>query len=114
MGWIILGAIMGLVLNIIFSIMFQNAAEEKGWMSKKYFWLCFFFGVIGYCLVAALPDRRACNTREELAKTQPEESKKPNSPFVPGGDEWRCPECGRINKNYVSSCACGATKRFSV
>lgn len=21
--------------------------------------------------------------------------------------EWKCPDCGRVNKNYVSTCACG-------
>lgn len=26
---------------------------------------------------------------------------------VAGADEWLCPKCGRINKNYVGSCGCG-------
>lgn len=29
---------------------------------------------------------------------------------APGEDEWLCPNCGRINKNYVGSCGCGQKK----
>lgn len=36
---------------------FFEVAEEKGYHSKKYFWICFWLGVIGYLLVIALPDR---------------------------------------------------------
>ena len=25
-------------------------------------------------------------------------------------DEWKCPSCGRINKNYVGTCGCGQRK----
>lgn len=35
--------------------------------------------------------------------------KQNNSPTVKM-DEWRCPECGKINKNYVGTCSCGVDK----
>lgn len=25
-------------------------------------------------------------------------------------DEWKCPDCGKINKNYVGTCGCGRRK----
>lgn len=28
----------------------------------------------------------------------------------PESDEWKCPSCGRINKNYVGTCGCGQRK----
>ncbi len=28
----------------------------------------------------------------------------------PASDEWKCPSCGRINKNYVGTCGCGQRK----
>ena len=28
----------------------------------------------------------------------------------PEADEWKCPGCGRLNKNYVGSCGCGKEK----
>ena len=36
---------------------FYKAALMKGWNSKKYFWLSFLLGPVGYLLVVALPDR---------------------------------------------------------
>ena len=34
-----------------------EAAQKKGHIQKKYFWLCFLLGAVGYLLVVALPDR---------------------------------------------------------
>ncbi len=28
----------------------------------------------------------------------------------PANSEWICPNCGKINQNYVGSCGCGTTK----
>jgi len=36
---------------------FCNAAQMKGHYEKKYFWLSFLLGPVGYLLVVALPDR---------------------------------------------------------
>lgn len=36
---------------------FYAAAKAKGYSEKKYLWICFLLGVIGYLLVVALPDR---------------------------------------------------------
>lgn len=42
------------------------------------------------------------NTFKDSAKKIPEQ--------VVGPDEWRCPKCGRVNKNYVGTCGCGEQK----
>ena len=34
---------------------------------------------------------------------------KPQS-VVSGDDEWVCPNCGKVHKNYVGSCGCGQTR----
>ena len=49
---------------------FQEYAEEKGHTEhlKAIFWLCFFFGVIFYIVVAAMPDRSAKARAEGLNK----------------------------------------------
>lgn len=31
----------------------------------------------------------------------------------PGKDEWKCPNCGKINANYVGTCGCGTSKSES-
>ena len=36
---------------------FFEVAEAKGFHDRKYYWICFWLGVIGYLLVIALPDR---------------------------------------------------------
>lgn len=36
---------------------FCVAAKLKGYSEKKYFWICFLLGLVGYLLIIALPDR---------------------------------------------------------
>lgn len=49
-----------LTLNYFIAEWFSEAAEDKGYgnfADRKYFWICFWLGFIGYLLVIALPDR---------------------------------------------------------
>ena len=46
-----------LVFAIYLSNQFYQVAQYKGYSSKKYFWSPFWFGIAGYLLVIALPDR---------------------------------------------------------
>ncbi len=32
-------------------------AVDKGYKDEKYFWWCFWLGVIGYAMIIAMPDR---------------------------------------------------------
>ena len=61
MIWIILAslAIAAAAIWILWLVAkeFYVAAKAKGYYEKKYFWICFLLGVIGYLLVVALPDR---------------------------------------------------------
>ena len=61
MIWIILAslAIAAVAVWILWLVAkeFYVAAKAKGYYEKKYFWICFLLGVIGYLLVVALPDR---------------------------------------------------------
>ena len=50
----------GIVLNVFISKWFRNIAQMKGHNEKRYFWVPFFFGLVGYLMVIALPDRGAC------------------------------------------------------
>lgn len=29
------------------------------------------------------------------------------APVTPSNDEWKCPNCGKINQNYTGTCGCG-------
>ena len=54
-------------VNLYFCFTFADIAREKGYNeSGKYFCLCFFFGIIGFLLVAALPERRNIEVRHSV------------------------------------------------
>ena len=54
---IISAVIFLLDIRYIISKEFYAAACQKGYNEKKYFWYGFFFGLIGYLLVIALPNK---------------------------------------------------------
>lgn len=59
------GAVFSIISAVIFLLdiryiickEFYAAACQKGYNEKKYFWYGFFFGLIGYLLVIALPNK---------------------------------------------------------
>lgn len=61
-----------LVLTFFFMLMidwlaaehFYEIAKMKGHPEKKYFWWCFWIGMIGWPMVIALPDRSNIQTHE--------------------------------------------------
>lgn len=56
MAYFIVGAVIGLVISGIAAGKFNEIAQMKG--HNGYFWWCFWLGIIGWIMVAALPDRR--------------------------------------------------------
>lgn len=59
MGYLFIIAVCALLLWILYLIAneFYKIAQAKGFSQKKYLWLPFLLGFIGYLLVIALPDR---------------------------------------------------------
>lgn len=47
---------LAIYINCIIAKNFQNIATLKGFNNKKYFWFCFWLGVVGYFMVIALPN----------------------------------------------------------
>ena len=54
---------------------FYRVACEKGWDERKFYWLSFLLGPVGWLLVVALPDRNPPKT-VVVAPAAPEASKK--------------------------------------
>ena len=52
----ILVLICALVLNFFIAKEFQNIAYEKNANDIKYFWWCFWLGIVGWLMVIALPN----------------------------------------------------------
>lgn len=79
-------------------------------------WASIIGGVILLVIAIALPKADSYSgdvkeTVEDIAKQKKNEEKlKEYKEALPGDDEWKCPSCGRINKNYVGSCGCGTEK----
>jgi hypothetical protein len=132
----IIAIIIALVIDWIIANAFAEAAELKGHGERKYFWFCFLFGLVGYLLVIALPDLNG--TASQYAQAQrPAPApvqynsyppvQQPHTPATPAPQQpvsslgtngntifhdgsWQC-TCGRKNAPYVSTCACGKSKR---
>lgn len=112
-----------LVIQYFVAKKFQECAEEKGYDGSSYFWLCFLLGVIGYCMVAALPDLylrdkaekilRKLDNRAAQAQAQPPISG--SSASGPQGNAvsadagtWICEYCNATNSANYSQCKkCG-------
>ena len=51
-GLVVMLCVMHYVAN-----QFYRVACEKGWDERKFYWLSFLLGAVGWLLVVALPDR---------------------------------------------------------
>ena len=60
MAPVVLGLILYLCISYFLAVQFAEAASEKGYNSSKYLWISFLFGIAGWILVCALPDRGNC------------------------------------------------------
>jgi hypothetical protein len=52
---VIVSIVIVLVIDYFVSKTFQEIAIMKGHSADKYFWFCFFLGIVGYLMVVALP-----------------------------------------------------------
>lgn len=68
MGFVLLLIICGLMIWLAWYLaeLFYRAAKMKGHPERKYFWLSFLLGWVGWLLVIALPDRGNAVISDEL------------------------------------------------
>ena len=109
---IIILAAIALVLWIDYLIAreFYFAAQEKGHDEKKYLWLCFLLGVVGYLLVIALPNNITPNNSQQITYTQKETKSEPTftKAIDIGNGKWKCGNCQTENSiNYGQCKKCG-------
>ena len=118
---IVLGSIIVLYINYAIANEFQIAAKDKGYPERKYFWYCFFFGIIGYLMVIALPDhsriptiRTASTSKHTPPSAAPAStpSATPSAASAKSNDEfWVCPACKTKNLNSRTTCwSCNTPK----
>ncbi len=71
-GLIFLGVVVALIIDMVISSLFGAIAEMKGYSRSMYKWICFFLGLPGWIMVAALPDR----AKKEKSKKELKEEMK--------------------------------------
>lgn len=110
----IVAIIISLIISYFLACEFFAVANAKGYYESKYLWICFFFGLVGYLLVIALPARDNKTQKDSatasLAETVRREEAKRQEEKIMNSGGWKC-SCGRVNANYVSTCACGKSRR---
>lgn len=107
MGGLVLGytffAIIAFIIMIFLCVKFADIAEYKGYSKTKYFWICFFFSVIGFAWVAALPNLTTENAISEL-KGKLHDLTTNNTE----DGKWICIKCHTENNpNYGQCKKCG-------
>lgn len=88
---------------------FYDIACEKGFVERRYFWIPFLLGIVGYIMVAALPDRR--KEKPEQPTVKPLVVPHPAQKNV---GKWACPYCGNVLPGDVIQCKCGHRRQTMV
>ena len=106
--------IVPIIWGIVWGFATNKVIENKGY-DENWFWWGFFFGIIPFLV--------AMTKRENSYEVYPY-----SKPMYPAADmtwqdirlhygsktladgDWRCAKCGRINKRYFSTFACGRDK----
>lgn len=118
MGLKLLIAAVVLIIHIGLAATFADYAEQKGYDKSPYFWACIFFGVAGYCMVAALPDLVLYSRLNEIASNTvpaPTHMTPSATPQIPTAkststenNTWICGKCSTENSlNYGQCKKCG-------
>lgn len=66
MGFVV--ALVAIAINVAFAMYAGGIAEQKGYSKGNWIAVCIIFGIIGYILIAALPDLELRATLENIEK----------------------------------------------
>ena len=66
MGFVI--ALVAIAINVAFAMYAGGIAEQKGYSKGNWIAVCIIFGIIGYILIAALPDLELRAALENIEK----------------------------------------------
>lgn len=66
MGFVI--ALVAIAINVAFAMYAGGIAEQKGYKKENWIAVCIIFGIVGYTLIAALPDLELRATLENIEK----------------------------------------------
>lgn len=91
-------------VHILLSVLFGKLARRRGYSFVKYFFICLFLGVIGYCWVAALQDK---GMQDEIEQLRSDLFAYKSRDGVKYG-KWICSTCNSENSDQFGQCRkCG-------
>ncbi len=93
-----------LIIDYLIAREFYNIARKKGHYEKKYLWLSFLLGIIGHCMVIALPDRGSEEKKNFIAEPTPVVSKSVSASIDNGNGVVCCNYCGTDNPKGATMC----------
>lgn len=120
-------ALVAIAINVAFAMYAGGIAEQKGYSKGNWIAVCIIFGIIGYILIAALPDLELRATLENIEKKLAKDENdnclprsnsnstmrvlsemRPLVPLSDSEDYWTCKYCGLENPKEARYCQhCG-------
>ena len=112
-AWFIGSIIWGIIWGCATNAIIHNKGYDENW-----FWWGFFFSIIAVIVAATKPENRkyydsgSDSNTSYLGYNYNYSAPSPSfgTPKVAGPNEWKC-LCGRVNANYIGTCACGKSKQ---
>lgn len=99
--WVFLVAVVVIIIDVAFALYAGNIAEQKGYSRGNWIAICLIFGVIGYILIAALPDLELRATLENIEKKL---AKDKNDNYLPRSSSNRNSDSNRNSNSSNSNC----------
>lgn len=120
-------ALVAIAINVAFAMYAGGIAEQKGYSKGNWIAVCIIFGIVGYILIAALPDLELRATLENIEKKLAKDKNdnclprsnsnstmrvlsemRPLVPLSDSEDYWTCKYCGLENPKEARYCQhCG-------
>ena len=99
------------IVSIIFGFITKAIMDSKGYFyTVRWFWCGFFLGIIGIIIAICKSANYSNGSNFVENKEMSNYDRERNERRILESGGWRC-VCGRVNNDYVSSCACGRAKR---
>lgn len=119
--------LVAIAINVAFAMYAGGIAEQKGYSKGNWIAVCIIFGIVGYILIAALPDLELRATLENIEKKLAKDKNdnclprsnsnstmrvlsemRPLVPLSDSEDYWTCKYCGLENTKETRRCKrCG-------
>ncbi len=113
--------VVSIIWLVTWGITTRAVIHNRGYFNEdtKWFWLGFFFTFFAIIVASTKPVYQPPDNSETLKRSREQEERnreqkerdREKEILLNGG--WKC-VCGRVNRDYISTCACGKNKRDGI